>query len=62
MNPVDLAIKEGMLSIDDDYSVLTQERFKEFFSRYKSIKSSTLSSIFITQSIINLFYNLIKRS
>ena len=37
----DLAIKEGMLSIDNDYSVLTQERFKEFFSRYKIAVGST---------------------
>lgn len=37
----DLAIKEGMLSIDDDYSILMQERFKEFFSQYKIAVGST---------------------
>lgn len=37
----DLVIKEGMLSIDDDYSILMQERFKEFFSQYKVAVGST---------------------
>ena len=37
----DLAIKEGMLSIDDDYSILMQERFKDFFSQYKIAVGST---------------------
>lgn len=37
----DLAIKEGMLSINDDYSILMQDRFKKFFSNYKIAVGST---------------------
>lgn len=37
----DLVIKEGMLSIDDDYSILKEKQFKEFFSHYKIAVGST---------------------
>lgn len=37
----DLAIKEGLLSYADNYSILAEERFKEFFSRYKIAVGST---------------------
>ena len=37
----DLALAEGMLSLKDDYSVLKDNRFKEFFSRYKIAVGST---------------------
>jgi len=37
----DLALAEGMLSYDSDYSILKEERFKEFFSRYKIAVGST---------------------
>ncbi|MFK4785104.1 D-serine ammonia-lyase [Fusobacterium sp. MFO224] len=37
----DLAIEAGMLSYDDDYSILTEEKFKKFFSGYKVQVGST---------------------
>lgn len=37
----DLAIKEGILSLDDDYSILAQDKFKTFFSQYKIVVGST---------------------
>ena len=37
----DLAIKAGMLSLTDDYSILAEDRFKEFFSRHKIAVGST---------------------
>ena len=37
----DLAIKEGMLSLKDDYSILNESRFREFFSQYKIAVGST---------------------
>lgn len=37
----DLALAEGMLSLKDDYSVLNEPRFREFFSRYKIAVGST---------------------
>ena len=37
----DLAIEAGMLSIDDDYSILADEKFKKFFSGYKVQVGST---------------------
>lgn len=37
----EVARKEGMLSIDDDYSILTEDRFKELFSKYSVAVGST---------------------
>lgn len=37
----DLAIEAGMLSKDDDYSILADEKFKKFFSGYKVQVGST---------------------
>ena len=37
----DLAIEAGMLSVTDDYSILTDEKFKKFFSEYKVQVGST---------------------
>lgn len=37
----DLAVAEGILSYDDDYSILKEQKFKEFFSRYKIAVGST---------------------
>ncbi|MGI5999331.1 MAG: D-serine ammonia-lyase [Lutispora sp.] len=37
----DLALSEGMLSYNSDYSILKEERFKEFFSRFKIAVGST---------------------
>lgn len=37
----DLALSEGLLSYHSDYSVLKEERFKEFFSCYKIAVGST---------------------
>lgn len=37
----DLAIEAGMLSLDDDYSILAEEKFKNFFSSYKIQVGST---------------------
>ncbi len=37
----DLAIAAGMLSKNDDYSILTEEKFKKFFSGYKVQVGST---------------------
>ncbi len=37
----DLAIKNGLLSIDDDYSIMAEEKFKEFFNRYSIVVGST---------------------
>lgn len=37
----DLAVKAGMLSADDDYSILTEERFTAFFSKYSITVGST---------------------
>lgn len=37
----DLAVKAGMLSADDDYSILTEERFTAFFSKYSIAVGST---------------------
>lgn len=37
----DLAIEAGMLSVDDDYSILADEKFKKFFSGYKVQVGST---------------------
>ena len=36
-----LAVDAGMLTWEDDYSVLTDERFREFFSQYKVAVGST---------------------
>ncbi|SKA84755.1 D-serine ammonia-lyase [Caloramator quimbayensis] len=36
-----LAIKENLLSLDDDYSKLSDEKFKKFFSNYKISVGST---------------------
>ncbi|MCX7884585.1 MAG: D-serine ammonia-lyase [Caloramator sp.] len=36
-----LAIKENLLSLDDDYSKLSDEKFKKFFSNYKIAVGST---------------------
>jgi len=36
-----LAIESGMLSLEDDYSILLEERFKEFFSNYTVQVGST---------------------
>lgn len=36
-----LAIKEGLLNIEDDYSILAQEKYKDFFSRYTIQVGST---------------------
>ncbi|MCK9218394.1 MAG: D-serine ammonia-lyase [Firmicutes bacterium] len=37
----DLATKEGILSLNDDYSILAQDKFKNFFSQYKIVVGST---------------------
>ncbi|SHI79626.1 D-serine ammonia-lyase [Lutispora thermophila] len=37
----DLALSEGLLSYESDYSILKEDRFKEFFSRYKIAVGST---------------------
>ena len=37
----DLAIEAGLLSVDDDYSILAEEKFKKFFSGYKVQVGST---------------------
>ena len=37
----DLAVKEGLLSYTDDYSILASEKFKEFYSRHKIAVGST---------------------
>lgn len=37
----EVAIKEGMLSLEDDYSILTEDRFKELFSKYSVAVGST---------------------
>ena len=36
-----LALEEGMLSLEDDYSILQERRFKELFSRHKIAVGST---------------------
>lgn len=36
-----LAIDKGMLSMEDDYSILTEDRFKQFFSNYTIQVGST---------------------
>lgn len=36
-----LAIKKGMLSEEDDYSILTEDRFKKMFSKYSIAVGST---------------------
>lgn len=37
----EVAMKAGMLSIDDDYSILLEDRFKELFSKYSVAVGST---------------------
>lgn len=37
----DLAIKNGMLNINDDYSILAEDKFKNFFSKYSIAVGST---------------------
>lgn len=37
----EVAIKEGMLSLDDDYSILLEDKFKEVFSKYSVAVGST---------------------
>lgn len=37
----DLAIKEGMLSVEDDYSILAEDKFKNFFNKYSLAVGST---------------------
>lgn len=37
----DLAIENGLLSIEDDYSILASERFKQFYSDYSIAVGST---------------------
>ena len=37
----DLAIEAGILNINDDYSILTEDKFKKFFSQYKIQVGST---------------------
>ncbi len=37
----DLALKEGMLSIKDNYSILAEKNFKDFFSQYSLAVGST---------------------
>ena len=37
----DLALKNGMLSMDDDYSKLVGSEFKEFFGKFKLSVGST---------------------
>lgn len=37
----DIAVREGMLTLCDDYSVLTEPRFRELFSRYSVAVGST---------------------
>lgn len=37
----DLAIEAGMLNINDDYSILVENKFKKFFSQYKIQVGST---------------------
>ncbi|RKD28772.1 D-serine ammonia-lyase [Thermohalobacter berrensis] len=37
----DLAIKNGMLSLEDDYSIIDSEKFRNFFSKYSIAVGST---------------------
>ena len=37
----EIAMKEGMLSLDDDYSILLEDRFRELFSKYSVQVGST---------------------
>lgn len=37
----DLALKEGMLRLDDDYSIIDSQRFRDFYSRYSIAVGST---------------------
>ena len=37
----EVAIKEGMLTLEDDYSILAEDRFKELFSTYSVVVGST---------------------
>lgn len=37
----DLALKNGMIKEDDDYSILSQQKYRDFFSRYKIQVGST---------------------
>ena len=36
-----LALEAGLLSVEDDYSVLLEPRFKDFFSQYSIAVGST---------------------
>ncbi|VTR23992.1 D-serine dehydratase [Serratia fonticola] len=36
-----LAIEAGMLSVDDDYSILFSDKFRQFFSQYSIAVGST---------------------
>lgn len=36
-----LALKEGMLKLDDDYSIIDSKRFRDFYSRYSIAVGST---------------------
>ncbi len=37
----DLAIEKGMLTVEDDYSILDSDKFREFFSKYSIAVGST---------------------
>ena len=37
----DLAVKEGMLSFENDYSILNEKRFRDFFNKYSLAVGST---------------------
>lgn len=37
----ELAIENGLLKLEDDYSILSEEKFRKFFSRYKIAVGST---------------------
>jgi len=37
----DLAIEEGMLSLEDDYSILANDKFRKFFNKYSLAVGST---------------------
>lgn len=37
----DLVLKEGLISMDDDYSIMAENRFKDFFGRYHLAVGST---------------------
>jgi len=37
----DLALANGMISVEDDYAVLANEKFRQFFSRYSLVVGST---------------------